>query len=79
MTRFTKFVHFILRYITFECHQEETLYIQHHMAWRSCNLHLWFEFLIQVDEDVLYLLLVEEECTTKQPRHLENINDMQSQ
>jgi len=49
------------------------------MTWRSSNLHLWFEVLIQVDEDVRCGLLVEEVCTKKQPRNLENINDMQAE
>jgi len=79
MTRVTKFVYFILGYITLECHQKEPLYvIQHHMAWRSSNLNLWFEVLIQVDRDVICLLRVGEDCTVKQPRYLENINDMQA-
>ena len=49
------------------------------MASRSSNFHLWFEVLIQVNGDVLSLLLVEEECAAKQPRHLENINEMQAE
>jgi len=74
------FMYYIFRYITLECHQNELMYvIQHHMAWRSSNLHLWFEVLIQVDGDVVRLLFVEEKCTKKQPRHLENINDMQAE
>ena len=36
-----------------------------HMAWRSPNLHLWFEVPIQVDGDALCLLYDEEDCTTK--------------
>jgi len=39
---------------------------------------VWFEVIIQVDGDVLFLLHVAEECTAKQPRHLEN-NDMQAE
>jgi hypothetical protein len=39
---------------------------------------MWFEVvIIEVDGDIIYLLLVEIVCATKQPRHLENINDNQ--
>ena len=34
---------------------------------------MWFEVvIIEVDGDILYLLLVQIVCATKQPRHLEN-------
>ena len=80
MTRVTKLVQFIFRYITLECHQNEWLYvIQHHMYWRSSSLLLCFEVLIQVDGNVLCILLDEEECTKEQPRHMENINDMHAE
>jgi len=60
--------------------QDEQLYvIQRHMTWRISSLHLLFEVLIQVDGDVLCLLLVEEEFTTKQPLRMENMNDMQAE
>jgi len=38
-----------------------------------------FEVLIHVVGDVFCVMFVEEECTTKQPCHLENINDMQAE
>jgi len=49
------------------------------MAWGSSSLHLWFKIVIQVDGDVLCLMLVEEEFASKQPRHPENINEMQAE
>jgi len=81
MLRVTKFVHFILGYITFECHQNELLYFVLHCTTGRCsNLHMWFEVvIIEVDGDILCLLLVEIVCATKQPRHLENINDNQAE
>ena len=50
------------------------------MTRRSSNFHLWFEVvIIEVDGNVLCLLLVVIVCATKQPRHLENINDNQAE
>jgi hypothetical protein len=41
---------------------------------------MWFEVvIIEVDGDILCFLLVEIVCATKQPLHLENINDNQAE
>ena len=39
----------------------------------------WLFDITAASLDVCCLLLVEEECTATQPRHLENINDMQAE
>ena len=50
------------------------------MTRRSSNFQVWFEVVsIDVDVDILCLSLVEIVCATKQPRHLENINDNQAE
>ena len=63
----TKLDHFILEYITYECHQNELLDLVYNCVTRkSSNLNFRFQVIIvEVDGDLVCLLFVEAVRTSK--------------